>query len=74
MHSQMPRTGDPHPSAGTSPLTVHVEDGTTFPFPIAENPADITAELTRMMESVLDGDSLDSFDGLNRRVNELFEE
>jgi multiple sugar transport system substrate-binding protein len=55
-----------------SPFTTQVEDGTTFPFPIAENPADITAEMTRTMESVLNGASLDSFDGMNRRVNALF--
>jgi multiple sugar transport system substrate-binding protein len=57
-----------------SPFTVHVEDGTTFPFPITENPADVTAALTRTMESVLGGASLDSFDDLNGEVISLFTE
>lgn len=56
------------------PFTQHVENGTTFHFPVTENTADIALELTRTMESVLNGASLDSFDDLNRRVNAMFDD
>jgi multiple sugar transport system substrate-binding protein len=55
-----------------SPFTDHVEWGTTFPFPISEHPADITAELTRTMETVLGGASPESFTAMNRRINGIF--
>jgi multiple sugar transport system substrate-binding protein len=57
-----------------TPFTDQVEQGTTFPFPISEHPADITAELTRTMESVLGGASPDAFTAMNRRINGLFED
>ncbi len=57
-----------------SPFTVHVEEGTTFLFPITDNAADVNAIMQPAMDAVLAGSAdVSSLTDANEQVNALFE-
>jgi len=57
-----------------TPFTMHVEDQTTFLFPITDHAADITAITQPAMDAVLTGDKpASSLTDANDQVNALFE-
>ncbi|ONK12232.1 sugar ABC transporter substrate-binding protein [Streptomyces sp. MP131-18] len=56
-----------------SPFTDHVEDGTTFLFPITGNAGDIAALMVPALEAVMSGRApVDSLTGVNEEINDLF--
>ncbi|WP_220729787.1 ABC transporter substrate-binding protein [Streptomyces radicis] len=55
-------------------FTDHVENGTTFLFPIAENPGAIGSLLVPAFEAVISGQQpVESFTDVNEEINALFE-
>ncbi|WP_419706178.1 ABC transporter substrate-binding protein [Promicromonospora sp. NFX87] len=57
-----------------TPFTTHVEDGTTFLFPVTEHASDIHAIMTAAMDDVLGGKAdVSSLTEANEQVNALFE-
>ena len=56
-----------------SAFTVHVEDGTTFTFPIADYSADRDAIMGPAMEAVFTGsDTAVTLADANKQINDLF--
>lgn len=57
-----------------SAFTVHVEEGTTFLFPIGDNAAQIVNIMTPASDAVLSGSApVSSYDEANEQINALFE-
>ena len=52
---------------------MHVEDGTTFLFPIGDNAAKIEGIMKPAMDAVLNGTPTSSLTAANEQVNALFE-
>jgi multiple sugar transport system substrate-binding protein len=55
-----------------TPFTMHVEDGTTFLFPIGDNAAKIEGIMKPAMDAVLNGTPASSLTAANEQVNALF--
>ena len=55
-----------------TPFTMHVEDGTTFLFPIGDNAAKIEGIMKPAMDAVLNGTPTSSLTAANEQVNALF--
>ncbi|HMR13760.1 MAG TPA: sugar ABC transporter substrate-binding protein, partial [Arachnia sp.] len=55
-----------------SPFTMHVQDGTTFLFPIGDNAAKIEGIMKPAMDAVLNGTPASSLTAANEQVNALF--
>lgn len=55
-----------------TPFTSHVENGTTFLFPIGDNAAKIEGIMKPAMDAVLSGTPADSLTAANEQVNALF--
>lgn len=57
-----------------SSFTVHVDEGTTFLYPITDHKSDVNAIITPAMEAIMSGKTkADSLDGFNDQVNALFQ-
>ncbi|MEV1010739.1 sugar ABC transporter substrate-binding protein [Streptomyces sp. NPDC049881] len=57
-----------------SAFTDHVENGTTFLFPIADHAGDVTAVLQPAFDSIMSGADVEStLTGANEEINRLFE-
>lgn len=53
---------------------VHVEEGTTFLFPITDNKSDVNALMTPAMEAIMSGSAdVDTLDAVTEQVNALFD-
>jgi multiple sugar transport system substrate-binding protein len=57
-----------------APFTRHLQEGTAFPYPAAQNAADVDEIMTTAMERVLNGADLTNFTTANEEVNALFQQ
>lgn len=58
-----------------SPFTRHVEEGTTFSFPVTDHAADVKAIMLPVMQDIYSGEtSVDALDEANEQINFLFEQ
>ena len=57
-----------------TPFTIHIDEGSTFLFPITDNAADIVSIMTPAMDAVMSGQAdVSSLSDANEEVNALFE-
>lgn len=58
-----------------SPFTRHIEERTTFPFPVTDYPADINAIMIPAMQEIYAGDApVSSLTETNKQINFLFQQ
>jgi multiple sugar transport system substrate-binding protein len=58
-----------------TPFTRHLKEGTTFPFPVSDHAADITAIMTPAMQEIYAGEaSVGSLTKTNEQINFLFQQ